>query len=99
MDNILHSERVNMDFMTMQARADIDDKVQQKLQQERMEKEHEAMMEQVRMEGEMMERRAMINTKVYFCDCLFFTFISPTDMTSPYCIHYRFRTDKLIFQK
>jgi hypothetical protein len=68
MDNILHSERVNMDFMNMQARADIDHKVQQKLQQERMEKEHEAMMEQGRMEGEMMERHAMINTKVYFCD-------------------------------
>jgi hypothetical protein len=54
--------------MNMQARADIDHKVQHKLQQERMEKEHEAMMEQGRMEGEMMERHAMINTKVYFCD-------------------------------
>jgi hypothetical protein len=31
MDNILHPERVNMDFMNMQACANIDNKVQQKL--------------------------------------------------------------------
>jgi hypothetical protein len=88
-----------MDFMNMQACANIDNKVQQKLQQERMEKEYEATMKQVRREGEIMEGRAMINTKVYFCDYLFFTMISPADITSPYYVHYRFRTDKLIFQK
>jgi hypothetical protein len=36
-----------------------------------MEKQYKAMMEQVRREGEMMEGRAIINTKVHFCDYFF----------------------------
>jgi hypothetical protein len=52
-----------------------------------MEKEYKAMMEQVRREGEMMKGRAMINTKVHFCD--FFPIISQADITSPYSNHYK----------
>jgi hypothetical protein len=82
MDFIVHQECAKMNFMNMQGRANMDQKVQQKLQRERKHMDYKGTLEQVCRKGRWWN---IVRWSIHRYILLFSFFIfSPTYVASPY---------------